>query len=259
MDRRVAFVGVGVQKGGTSALRNMLRRSSGIDMPRHEVHFFDQAAFSADRANFGAYEQAFPSDAGLKGEVTPNYSYWPGSLERIARYRSDMKIIFLLRDRVERAWSQWRMHHRKGQELAPFGWAIREGRSRVPNSPGSRDGAHPVFSYVERGFYAPQVARAFQLFGRERVLLLLSADLAFRPHAAMEQVGSFLGVPIDGPALQPRRINVTPDRPDEPALAEEDMVWLRECYCEDEAELAALAGVIVPIGSRLQPSLRPAG
>jgi hypothetical protein len=205
-DGRVGFVIAGVQKGGTTALFDYLAAHPDLSMaPEKEVHFFDDEGpgspgrdgqgFGVDWSapDYDAYHARFaPADGRLRGEATPIYLYWPPSLPRMAAYNPAMKLIFVFRDPVERAWSHWRMERARGVEPLSFSESIRAGRSHVddPAAPGH----HRVHSYVERGFYGAQVTRLLGFFPRGQVFFgdarLLRAD----PSLFLRNVCEFLGV-----------------------------------------------------------------
>src|ERR1700744_2627469 len=94
---RVAFIVVGVQKGGTTALFDYLGEEPGLSLSREkEVHFFDDAAVDWAPPDYGAYHAAFPpSDGRRGGEATAAYLFWPASLERIRAYNPAMKLIVM--------------------------------------------------------------------------------------------------------------------------------------------------------------------
>lgn len=195
-DRRVQFIIAGVQKGGTSALFEYLRAMPDVQMPSiKEAHHFDDETVDWTDPDHHAYHALFADDQRLRGEATPIYSYWPNSLERIARYNPAMRIILLFRDPIERAWSHWKMEYAKGKERELFAWCIREGRARLSPGDPSAPGHHRVFSYVERGFYATQTNRLFSLFPREQCLLLRSEDLQADPNAQLANICRFLRLP----------------------------------------------------------------
>jgi hypothetical protein len=172
----VSFLIAGVQKGGTTALFEYLAVQGGVRLPKSkEVHFFDDETQDWGRPDLARYHGLFPPGDGPAGEATPIYCYWPGSLERIAAYNPDMRIVLLLRDPVARAWSHWRMEYARGAEREPFAWCIRDGRRRLFDA--DPWGHHREFSYVERGFYGEQVARLLELFPRDQVLVLRSDAL----------------------------------------------------------------------------------
>lgn len=112
----VNFVIIGAQKAGTTALFDYLGEMPGIGLSRtKEVHFFDDETVDWDCPDYGAYHAQFdPGAAPLIGEATPIYVYWPRALERIRAYNPDMRLILMLRDPVERAWSHWRMEFARG-------------------------------------------------------------------------------------------------------------------------------------------------
>jgi hypothetical protein len=154
-----------------------------------------------------------------------------------------MKLIFLFRDPVQRAWSQWQMEYARGWETEPFAWCIRAGRERVdsPEAPGF----HRVYSYVERGFYARQLERLLRIFPREQVLLLTSDELRADPDSTLTRICGFLGIaPPQGPVAR-RRDLVAKDIDYGSTLTAEDVAYLRGIYADDVRRFAMLSGLPV--------------
>lgn len=244
--RRVDFLVAGVQKGGTTALHDYLAEHPALGLPAtKELHFFDDEGQDWAAPDVAGYHARFAGLEGRErwGEATPIYVYWPQSLPRIARYRPDMRLVLVFRDPVARAWSHWRMETARGFDDAPFAWAIREGRARVDDP--AAPGCHRVYSYVERGFYADQLARAHALFGRDRVLSMRSEDLDAEPEATLAAVWRVLDVaPPPGP-VRPRRANVGAERDLGSAFTDEDRAYLAGLYREDLARFAELSGLDV--------------
>ena len=248
MDRpRIDFLVAGVQKGGTTALHDQLRLHPALGLPADkELHHFDDEAIDWSAPDHAGYHDHFSGLEGRArlGEATPVYIYWPPSLERIARYRADMRLILVFRDPVERAWSHWRMEKARGFDEAPFAWAIRDGRARLRPGDASAPGHHRVYSYVERGFYAAQLARAHALFGAGNVLSLRSQDLSARPAETVAAVSSFLGV--EPPAtVEPLRANIGAERDLGSVFTDEDRALLAGLYREDLVEFGSLSGLDV--------------
>lgn len=240
---RVTFLIAGVQKGGTTALFDYLGDYDDVALSdAKEVHFFDDDARDWAAPDYAAYHARFPDPAGRPcGEATPIYSYWPASLERIATYNPAMKLILVLRDPVQRAWSHWRMEYARGAETKPFAWCIREGRQRLFQA--QPWGHHREFSYVERGFYAEQVERAFGLFaGPQQVLVTTSEALRGDPGDTLARVRDFLSLP---PAATPtpRETHVGREMDYPSQLTAADMDHLRAVYAADAERLAALTGI----------------
>ncbi|WP_374469829.1 sulfotransferase domain-containing protein [Phenylobacterium sp.] len=240
---QVDFIIAGVQKGGTTALFDYLRDEPGVALPRvKEVHFFDDEGQDWSRPDYAAYHANWeaPPDGRPRGEATPIYVYWPNSLERIRAYNPAMKLILLLRDPVQRAWSHWRMEYARGAETEPFAWCIREGRRRLLDA--EPWGHHREFSYVERGFYGEQVERLFELFPRDQALILKAEDLRGDPGPALAQVRAFVGAP-PGPAPAAREVHVGREMDYPSRLTRDDVALLRRLYERDMARLRDLTGI----------------
>ncbi len=238
----VAFIIAGVQKAGTTALFDYLGEAPELSLSRvKEVHFFDDEAQDWARPNYAGYHANFePFDGRPRGEATPIYLYWPGSLERMAAYNPAMRLIVMLRDPVERAWSHWKMEYARGVETRPFGWCVREGRQRLFGA--EPWGFHRELSYVERGFYGEQMARLYGLFPRGQVLVLQSEELRREPAPMLSRVRSFLGLPAAA-APAAREVHVGREMDYGSDLTGADVDYLRGVYARDMARLSDLTGV----------------
>ena len=236
--RQVNFIVIGAQKAGTTALYDYLADDPAIGLSDvKEVHFFDDESRDWAAPDFGAYHAHFAADGPeIRGEATPIYIYWPNALERIRAYNPAMRLILLLRDPVERAWSHWRMETARGVEQRPFAWCIRRGRQRLFQV--EPWGHHREFSYVERGFYAAQIARLFEVFPRDQVLILRAEDLRADPNPVLGRISAFLGAPPPGP-VTPREAHVGQEMA---GLEDADIAYLRGLYARDQDRLGELAG-----------------
>lgn len=245
VDRRINFIVAGVQKAGTTALYDYLAEDPNIGLSRvKEPHFFDDESIDWAAPDYAPYHAQFDEEGPpIRGEATPIYLYWPRSLERIAAYNRRMKIIVLLRDPVERAWSHWKMEFARGAETEPFAWCIRQGRRRLLDS--EPWGAHREFSYVERGFYGEQVQRLLDLFPRDQVLIAKVDDLRRDPNAVLAAVNAFLGAPPPA-AVTARSVHVGREMDYRSHLTEQDAAFLRTLYARDLARLEALTGLSFP-------------
>jgi hypothetical protein len=239
---RIDFIVAGVQKAGTTALYDYLTEDPAIGLSRvKEVHFFDDESRDWAAADYGAYHAQFDWERpAIRGEATPIYAYWPGALERIARYNPAIRLILMLRDPVERAWSHWRMEYARGVETQPFSWCVRDGRRRLFEA--EPWGVHREFSYVERGFYGEQVERLFELFPQEQALILGADDLRRDPNGVLAQVNLFVGAPPPQPRT-PREVHVGAEMDYGADLSAEDVAFLQEIYAPDQLRLQALTGV----------------
>jgi len=241
--KRVGFLVAGVQKAGTTALFDYLTEIEGLELPAvKEAHFFDDE----DRVDWSApdyapYHALFADPGCLWGEATPIYLYWPNALERIHNYNPALKLILLFRDPTERAWSHWKMEYARGKESEPFAWCIREGRARMAEA-SPYPGFHRVYSYVERGFYGRQLARALSLFPRAQLLLIGSNQLKRDPDATIGRVCDFLGVSRPKGAILPRISRAAADIDYPATMSAEDVTFLQRHFNEEVARFNQLAG-----------------
>jgi Sulfotransferase domain len=191
----VNFVIGGTQKGGTSALDSFLRQHPEICMPetKKELHFFDKEENFDRRPNYKKYHAHFrpgPQHRVL-GEASPIYMYWNAAPFRIWSYNPNMKWILVLRNPIERAFSAWNMETQRKAEHLSFQKAVEEEPNRCREALPLQ---HRVFSYIDRGFYAPQLRRLFNTFGQNNCLVLLNEDLRAKHQHTLHTIFEFLSV-----------------------------------------------------------------
>lgn len=248
----VTFLVAGVQKGGTTALFDYLREHPALCLPRaKELHFFDdEVAIDWAAPDYGLYHAPFlaerPAADAVWGEATPIYVYWPNALERIRAYNPAMKLIVVLRDPVERAWSHWRMERARGAESLSFADCIRSGRNRVADA-ADGSGAHRVHSYVERGFYGAQIERLFTNFPRQQVLLMRSDDLRGDPARILRNACDFLQISaFETVAARESHVGVKAAPHETPTP--DDVSLLSSLYVDDQKKLKSLTGISFELG-----------
>ncbi len=201
------FIIVGAQRCGTSSLYAYLAQHPLIaPAARKEVHYFD--------LNYAKgiewYRSQFPpkTDPGvLTGEASPYYLFHPLAGKRCAEAVPEAKIIVLLRDPADRAYSHYHHEVRKGREELSFEEALdceeerlAGERERLIADPAYRSRAYQSYSYQARGVYADQLEVWIEGFGRERMLIVESERLFEDPAAEYPRVLEFLGLPLAAPA-----------------------------------------------------------
>jgi hypothetical protein len=240
--RRVNFFVAGVQKGGTTALDALLRGHPMIRMARvKEPHFFDDESIDWQAPDYDNYHALFDLEAPstVVGEATPIYSYWPKSLDRIATYNSNAKIVLSLRHPTHRAHSHWRMEMSREAERLPFSAAIREpGRRRIVH-----DEAHRVFSYVERGFYSEQVRAIQERFPAHNVFFFRTDQLWREPSVLLSRLLSFLGAQDKGALDAESRYIVPGETRSLGRILPVDRKYLDDLFAADIRATACLTGV----------------
>ncbi len=193
MNNRVNFLIVGAQKSGTSALDKYLRDHPEVQLAnKKEVHFFDQEANFSDTVDYEKYHQNFPKIGNkVTGECTPIYMYWDSSIRRIYEYNPEIKIISILRNPIERAYSHWNMELGRKAENIDFSTAIRKENDRCREALPFQ---HRVYSYIDRGFYSEQIRRIWRYFPKEQTLFIKYEELKLQPVKVLNEIFRFLEV-----------------------------------------------------------------
>ena len=200
------FLVLGTQKAGTSSLYHYLGQHPDVFVApvKEPEHFVlaggpvdfrgpDGAAARIGLKPYGepaAYAALFAGVAGetAVGEASTSYLYDPGAAERIRRFRPDMRMIALLRDPVDRAWSAWSMARRQGLEPLDFAGAVAAEPERIAGGWGY------LWRYADVGRYAEQIERYRARFPAESLRVWLFEDLAADPAAVVRDAFAFLGV-----------------------------------------------------------------
>jgi hypothetical protein len=161
------------------------------------------------------YERQFEHcrEGRVVGEATPDYMYLPHVPERMARDVPGARLVFILRNPVDRAYSHYWHEVQLGWERLPFERAISGEASRIRRSAEER--FH--FSYVDRGEYAKHLARFMEHFPEERVHVMLFEDVRADLGGALAPLFAFLGVEVDFVPVREETRNVG-GRPSFPAL-----------------------------------------
>jgi hypothetical protein len=199
-----SFLILGAQKAGTTALFYALSKHPEVfTSPVKEPRFFvDEAKALADAAGPGdgetkmmsllaEYEALFADagDAAVRGEASPAYLYDAEAPAKIAALVPDAKLIAILRNPVERAYSNFLYLVREGREpLHDFGAALEAEAER-------REGGWSTnWFYKDKGFYAAQLERYLAHFERDQIHCILYEDYNADPEPAVRDVYRFLGV-----------------------------------------------------------------
>jgi hypothetical protein len=201
VSRMPNFLVIGAQKAGTTALYHYLKQHPQIYMsPVKEPHFFSfegEGAAGSGRnstdhiTDIEAYRDLFAevSTETAIGEASPSYIYVPQSSERIRYHVPAAKLIAILRDPADRAYSNFLYALKLGREpLTDFARALRAEDDRILNGSGA------FWHYQRKGFYYEQLKRYFDRFDRDQIRVYLYEDLNNDAVAVMRDIFLFLGV-----------------------------------------------------------------
>jgi hypothetical protein len=194
------FIIIGAKKSGTTFLYHLLGQHPLVQpAASKELHFFD-VHFDE---GIEWYRRCFPppkqrgARQTVTGEATPYMSnrHAPG---RVAQVVPGARLIALLRDPVERAYSDFQMVARKGRESRTFEEAMRAAAKAHP--PDGEGWDHAAFSdgrhrYLFRSLYVDHLLRWTEFFPREQMLALKSEDFFENPKETLKVVLEFLNLP----------------------------------------------------------------
>lgn len=194
---------IGTQKGGTTSLFNYLVQHPDVLPPLgKEVHYFDFNYASGLNWYRGRFPYSHRLRAGaLTIDATPYYMMHPLAPSRAAELLPNVKLVALLRNPIDRAFSHYQHEVRGGRESLSFAEALeREAdrlageEERVRSDPQYYSWNHRRYAYARRGLYLEQLQRWAQYFPRSQLLVLQSEWLFRDPPAATAEVYRFLGL-----------------------------------------------------------------
>ena len=202
------FLIVGAQRCGTTSMYRALAEHPSVRKAvlHKGVHYFDMnydRGLNWYRAHFPLTRGA-PAGTAQTFESSPYYLFHPLAAERIAADLPGVKLIVLVRDPVERAYSAYTHEFARGFETEPFESAIHleAGRlngeaERIVTEPGYLSHSHQHHAYRARGQYVEQLDRLERLFGRPDIHVVDSGDFFTKPEPAYDGVLDFLGLTAD--------------------------------------------------------------
>ncbi|MGH2427392.1 MAG: sulfotransferase family protein [Candidatus Limnocylindria bacterium] len=211
------FIIIGAQKAGTTSLYRYLCSHPRIKSARRkEIHYFDWN-YGRGRAWYrGHFPWSWGSTVGrgrewLTGEASPYYLHHPLVPGRVAHDLPGAKLIVLLRNPVDRAFSHYQHERVRGHEPLSFEDAIAAEADRLATEfgrlstdPSYRSRNDERHSYLARGVYADQLTRWWSEIHRDRFIILRTEDLAGDPRATLNRVLGFLGLEAVDRARFPR-------------------------------------------------------
>jgi hypothetical protein len=176
---------IGAAKCGTTSLHHYLDQHPDISMSQDkEPGVFSEPRFGSRRTGYGGL---FDCNAPYRGEASTSYSRYPAEGDAAARIHQavpDARLIYLVRDPVERAVSDYVHHVARGYEQRSIHDAL-------------KDFTNPDNYYVAPSRYAFQARRYLDHFPASSLLVLDQSDLRERRGETMREVFSFIGVDPD--------------------------------------------------------------
>lgn len=189
MSKLPDFIIIGAGKCGTTSLYDYFSQHPEVYLcPKKETYFFVNEPVRSKLKPWGAitdiedYASLFkdaPSDK-VVGEISTTYYMYPDAAKLIGDRLPNVKIIAILRNPADRAFSDYQMHVRNGNEKLDF--------SRVITN---KD------KYIKQGFYYRELMPFYQVFSESNIKILLFDDLCQDPNNFMRDLYKFIGIDPD--------------------------------------------------------------
>ena len=192
--RVIDFIIMGAQKCGTTALSLNIGKHPDIyldsnpDPKISEIHFFDINW----KKGIEWYKKKFDYSKKMVGEKTPDLMYLDYTFPYIQSVNPYIKIIIILRDPIERAYSAWKLMKKHFNESRTFEEAIHD----ELNNPYDENITFytSTIHYLKRGLYYMQIIKIMQWFSKDNILILISEDVKRNLNLEYNKVYSFLNL-----------------------------------------------------------------
>ena len=231
------YIILGTQKGGTESMMVHFQQHPDIYIHRKEIQFFNnESYFINNSCNIQIYEKHFKTDKKIIGEKTPSYMYVRNVIDRIQQYYPDIKLIMLLREPIQRAYSQYNMKEKRNNYKTSFIDLIKEKEHIKVEDILTND----YDSYfLQRGFYVDQIEYIYSKFPRENIYIGISEEVLQNPLEEYNKVFQFLGTSL----LESIRFNPNVHKGKYACeLSQEDRAYLYNLYKPYNERLYAFLG-----------------
>lgn len=205
-----SFIIIGAQRCGTTSLYDYLSHHPQIiPSPVKELFYFDDyytrpiewyKSFFPTQKQREKLERDLVANV-ITGEASPSYFFNPYSAKRIKETLPDVKLILVLRDPIERAYSHYNHIRRLNREPLSFEEAIEKEEQRI--TPDIEKLAKDEFykadqrrdySYLTRGYYAKQLKEWFKHFPKEQLLIVQSEEFYRETPKVYNEIVEYLGL-----------------------------------------------------------------
>lgn len=206
------FLVIGAQKCATTSLYNYLTNHPCIySAYKKEIGYFDRRYYSKNikwyRSHFPSFLRKYYTKWAIKrdfitGEASTGYVLYPHALKRIAKTLPKVKLVLILRNPVDRAYSHYQHTKRGGREILSFEDAIKKEVERVgiackklkeDEKYFNIDIAYYAYRFI--GVYIDQIKVLMSLFPKEQILILKYEDFIMNPLAVYRKTLEFLDIP----------------------------------------------------------------
>ena len=243
------FIIIGTARSGSTSLYyNICQHPCVLSAAYDELGYFD----SNFHLGLNWYRSLFPTlfskwvvkqkkQFAITGEDTPFYIWNPLVAKRILKILPKIKLIVLLRNPVDRAYSNYHLGIRAGSENLSFEDAIQIELKKLNEI--NDEFEHNVEkytiprSYIAKGFYANQLKIWLELFNSEQLIIISTEDLESNPQGTLDKIYNFLKIPKNH-KLIPEKQKKSSYR----KMKNETREFLINLYKKNNAELFSMIG-----------------
>lgn len=190
------FICPGAQKSGTTTFYHILKNHPEIFLPeKKEIHYFDNNVNYCKGLGWYLEYFAIVNNRKIIGEITPDYIVYDYVADRINEtLGQNIKIIILLRNPVDRAYSQYNHHRQLGLETNKnFATAIQN--EKIIENINIRNTWYDPPYYLSKGLYYQKVKKYYDLFGRENVHIAIFEELFIQKNTnEFKKIFEFLNI-----------------------------------------------------------------
>jgi sulfotransferase family protein len=239
----------GAPRAGTTWLYSLLDRHPSVYMAKpvkpEPKFFLIDRVYALGLEHYSRTWFAGADGRLLAGEKSTDYLESATAADRIARDLPDVKLVFILREPVSRAYSNYLWTKMNGLETEDFETAIRLEPQRDRELPERFRFSRP-FSYVSRGMYADMLRPYFDRFPRGQILIARFEDIVEAPRRLAETLQRFLGIDVRPHDADDLGVINPAERLDE-GMPESARRLLADRYAEPNRELARMLGPAFPL------------
>ena len=209
-----SFLIIGAQRSGTTSLYRYLAEHPNVKPAiKKEIQFFDFKYGKGINWYRAHFPMAGSDNLFITGEARPNYLFHADAPARAASILPEVMLLAILRNPVERAYSNFWHEVRLGHERRSFEEAVRREKDKLVAHSGSHDDDNGDYnfdlhhhSYLGRGLYAQQIERWLKFFRKEQLLVIQSESFYADPPLILAKINKFLNLPEHEWESHPRKL-----------------------------------------------------
>lgn len=223
---------IGVQKGGTTSLLSNLNRDNQISIENDENHFFD---YNLGLLNLSQLKMKFDYSK-LVGFKNPDLIYLENNFSKLQIFCPSIKLIIILRNPVNRAYSAWNMMYKNpkyNNYNKSFDDSISDELKYRQNE--NKSFFTSQYHFLQRGYYYKQLKELLKFFSRRNILIIISEKMFENPKKYYEMIYKFLGISLNLTNFTKDRIGTYSEK-----LGQEKYNYLMEFFKDDIKNLEEL-------------------